>query len=145
MIRRNFPSSRRANSGAAAVEFAMTALYWIALMILVIDFGRVMYLWSASYEATRVGARFAVVCSVSWTEAKNRMRAILPIIQDSNIDVTYPTSACTNSGCEPTTVTISGVNFNSIIPLPALNFSLPIAKTSMTPETRRNNTDPVCN
>lgn len=146
MTPRRNRSIRRHVRGAAAVEFAVTSLFWIAMMIAVIDFGRLMYLWTASYEATRIGARYAVVCSVSWADAKARMRAALPIVQDTNIQVQYPSGPCTNAGgCPPTTVTIEGVTFNSMIPLVPLTFSLPTAKTSMTPETRRSDTDPVCN
>jgi len=135
--------------GASAVEFAMTAIYWVVLIFAVLEFGRVMYMVATTFEAARVAARYAAVCSVSDVNAKARAKALLPILQDSNINIAWPAGGCLVTGgtpsCPPITVTISNVQFNTIIPLVAPVFTLPTAQTSIVPETSRSANNPVCN
>ncbi len=138
---------RRSQRGAATTEYAVTVIYWVALTFAVLEFGRVMYLITATHEATRIGARYAVVCSQTEAQVKARMKAFLPILTDANINITFAEDACTagvGGSCPSTNVSISGVSFNTIVPLAPMTFSLPPAHTSMYPETRRASADPVC-
>ena len=48
--------------GAEAVEFAMIALLFFALLFAIVEFSRALFTWNALTEATRRGARIAVVC-----------------------------------------------------------------------------------
>jgi hypothetical protein len=48
--------------GAETVEFAMIALLFFALLFAVIEFSRALFVWNALTEATRRGARMAVIC-----------------------------------------------------------------------------------
>ena len=48
--------------GAETVEFAIIALLFFAILFAIIEFGRAMFVWNALTEATRRGARMAVVC-----------------------------------------------------------------------------------
>lgn len=48
--------------GAETVEFAMICLLLFALVFAIIEFGRALFVWNALTEATRRGARMAVVC-----------------------------------------------------------------------------------
>ncbi|MEI6068791.1 MAG: TadE family protein [Methylococcaceae bacterium] len=48
--------------GAETVEFAMIALLFFAVLFAIIEFGRALFVWNALAEATRRGARMAVVC-----------------------------------------------------------------------------------
>lgn len=134
-------ASRRRIGGASAVEFAVTSIFWVALIFGVIEFGRVMYMIVTSFEAARVAARYAAVCSVTPAQTKARARALLPILTDANINVVYPAAICSvtasTPSCPPITVTISNVSFNTLIPLAPLTFTLPTAQTSIVPETRR--------
>ena len=50
--------------GAETVEFAMISLLLFALVFAIIEFGRALFVWNALTEATRRGARMAVVCPV---------------------------------------------------------------------------------
>jgi Flp pilus assembly protein TadG len=130
--------------GAASVEYAVTAIYWIAMTIAVIEFGRVMYMWTATYEATRLGARLAIVCGVDSASVKTRMQSILPILTAANINIAYAGTVCSSASCVPTSVTVSGVTVDTVIPLAPLSFPLPTATTSLPPETRRDGTSATC-
>lgn len=48
--------------GAETVEFAMIALLFFAVLFAIIEFSRAMFVWNALTEATRRGARLAVIC-----------------------------------------------------------------------------------
>ncbi len=134
----------RRQRGAAAAEYAVTVIYWVALTFAAIEMGRVMYMITATYEATRIGARYAIVCSLDEAAVKTRMTNFLPILQNSNISVSYAGGTCTTTSCDSTDVRITNVPFSTIIPLIPMSFTLPPASTSMYPETRRAQSDPVC-
>lgn len=48
--------------GAETVEFAIIALLFFAIIFAIIEFSRALFVWNALTEATRRGARMAVVC-----------------------------------------------------------------------------------
>jgi hypothetical protein len=48
--------------GAHTVEFALAGALFFVLLFAVIEFGRALFVWNALTEATRRGARLAVVC-----------------------------------------------------------------------------------
>ena len=48
--------------GAETVEFAMIAVLLFAVLFAIIEIGRALFVWNALAEATRRGARMAVVC-----------------------------------------------------------------------------------
>ncbi|WP_411726112.1 TadE/TadG family type IV pilus assembly protein [Methyloglobulus sp.] len=50
--------------GAETAEFALIALLFFAVLFAVIEYGRALFVWNALAEATRRGARMAVVCPV---------------------------------------------------------------------------------
>ena len=71
--------SRCAQRGVAAIEFALVAAFiLLPLLLAITSFGRWVYTLNAASEATRLGARVAVVCDKDDTSVKQRMRTILP-------------------------------------------------------------------
>jgi len=54
--------NRHKQKGAETVEFAMIALLFFAVLFAVIEFSRALFVWNALTEATRRGARMAVIC-----------------------------------------------------------------------------------
>lgn len=48
--------------GAEMVEFAFVAIFFFILLFGVFEFARLLYTWNVLNEATRRGARMAVVC-----------------------------------------------------------------------------------
>ena len=58
-IPRRFPCR---STGTTMVEFAFVAVVFFMLLLGIMDFGRMLFIWNAAAEATRWGARLAVVC-----------------------------------------------------------------------------------
>jgi Flp pilus assembly protein TadG len=54
--------NKHEQKGAETVEFAMIALLFFAVLFAIIEFSRAMFVWNALSEATRRGARMAVIC-----------------------------------------------------------------------------------
>lgn len=130
--------------GAAAVEFALTAIAFLALVIGAIEFSRLMLTWNMAVETTRLGARVAVVCDKNDTAIKRRMREMLPPLSDANIVVSYPTSGCTARSCEPVTVRIVNFDVPLVIPGIPLSFTLPSLATSLPSESLSSADNPLC-
>lgn len=54
--------NKHKQKGAETVEFAVIALLFFAVILTVIEFSRALFVWNALTEATRRGARMAVIC-----------------------------------------------------------------------------------
>lgn len=54
--------NKHKQKGAETVEFAMIALLFFAFLFAIIEFSRALFVWNALTEATRRGARMAVIC-----------------------------------------------------------------------------------
>ncbi|BAK77188.1 TadE family protein [Pseudogulbenkiania sp. NH8B] len=105
---RLFASTQKHQSGVATVEFALIAMILFALLLGIMEFGRLLFTWNSAVEATRRGARLAIVCDMNATGVKNAMRQILPIVATGDITVNYSPSTCTGSAdCQSVTVSIS--------------------------------------
>jgi hypothetical protein len=86
-----------------------------------------LFTWSAAQEATRAGARYAVVCDDTTSQAQvlSRMQALLP--QISTIDVAWTPASCTPATCQGVTVSVTGLNYQWISPIAGLAARAPIA------------------
>ena len=132
--------SRRFERGAAAIEFALVATVGGLLLVLfgTLELGRLMFTLNTATEATRLGARIAVVCNTNDAQIKTRIAAMLPLLKPENIAVTYQPAGCASSAddarntCASVTVAVqSGVRFNSVIPLVPINLDLPAFATTL--------------
>jgi Flp pilus assembly protein TadG len=90
---------KRQMAGATTVEFALGLLVFLMLVLGIVDFARMLFTWSAANEATRAGARYAV----------------LP--QITTVSVAWTPAGCTASTCEGVTVGITGLNYQWISPI----------------------------
>jgi len=110
----------RRQCGSTAVEFALVLLIFLTFLLAITDFSRMLYTWNAATEATRAGARYAVVCDATTNEAQvlAKMQALLP--QISSIDLAWTPSGCNASNCEGVTVTIVGLDYQWISPIAGL-------------------------
>lgn len=132
-------------SGAAVSEFAVILIFFMALVIAVVEFARVMYIYSSAIEATRLGARIAVVCSANdVNNVKARMKVMLNLLQPANINITYPAPGCSAATCDPVTVSIQNVSVTTAIPLVPLTFTLPPFSTSLPSESLDSTNNPIC-
>jgi Flp pilus assembly protein TadG len=122
--------------GATMVEYALGLVLFLTFLLAVTDLGRMLFTWNAANEATRAGARYAVVCDDTTQSAAvlARMQQLLP--QISSITVQWSPGGCTVGTCEGVTVSITGLNYQWVspvggaaavaaIPMPAFSTYLP--------------------
>ena len=138
-------SLRSRQHGGTAVEFALVFLIFLTFLLAITDFGRMLYTWNAAEEATRAGARYAVVCDD--TSNKNavltRMQRLVPQISD--IDLRWEdengNTGCSSANCAGVTVRIVGMNYKWISPILGLGnlapFTMPQFKTFLPREIMR--------
>jgi Flp pilus assembly protein TadG len=109
---------RSRQQGATIVEFSLVLLIFIMFVFGLVDFSRLLYTWNAANEATREGARYAVVCADPSSNDRilARMQQLMP--QISAINVTWTPAGCDASRCEAVTVSLTGLNFKWISPVP---------------------------
>jgi hypothetical protein len=113
---KRLPSPRHAG-GAATIEFALVLLLFLMFMLAVTDFSRLLFAWNAATEASRAGARYAVVCDDTTGKAAvlARMQAMLPDIADIALD--WRPAGCNSGSCEGVTVTITSLRFQWLSPI----------------------------
>lgn len=145
------PTTRQA--GVAAVEFALIASLLCTVLLGIMEMGRMLWTWNAAAEATRLGARLAVVCDINRSAGapiKARMRATLPALANSNITIEYMDpvdtvdATCTNADCKAVRVRLSGLTYTPIIPFVPLSVSLPAFSTTLRKEYMSSASNEVC-
>ena len=103
--------------GATTVEFALGLTVFLTFLLSVTDLGRMLFTWNAANEATRAGARYAVVCDDTTMAASvvTRMQQLLPQITAAS--VVWAPAGCGPTTCEGVTVSITGLNYQWISPV----------------------------
>lgn len=146
------PRQRSRQTGAAAVEFALVASIFFMLLIGIAEFSRVLFYWNTAGEATRLGARIAVVCDVTDTAIKDRMTLLMPLLKTSNIQVAYEPSGCdadddtARNSCRSVTVSVANVSVKTLIPVVPITVSLPPFTTTLPRESLDSSTGgKICN
>jgi Flp pilus assembly protein TadG len=111
---------RHAQRGSTIVEFALVLLIFLMFLLGIVDFSRMLFTWNAATEATRAGARYAVVCDSTADQAAvlSRMQQMLPQITSASVN--WNPAGCTPTSCESVTVSITGMNHNWISPIPGV-------------------------
>lgn len=135
--------------GVAAVEFALISSLLFTMLLGVVEMGRLFWTWNAAVEATRYGARLAVVCDLNDSHIKSRMISSLPSLANSNIVVTYlnPPAAdntCTTATCKAVKVSLTGYTHNTIIPFVPMSLTLPPFSTTLRKEFMSSTANEVC-
>ena len=107
-------------SGATTVEFALVMLLFLPIVFGIMDFARLLYMWNTANEVAREGARYAVVCAdpSSNTRVLAKMQALMPDITATNITVAWEPLGCTAATCEAVRVSLTGLKFQWVSPLP---------------------------
>jgi Flp pilus assembly protein TadG len=107
-----------AQDGATTVELAFVLLTFLMFLLGVTDIARMLFTWNAANEATRLGARFAVVCADtgSQTQVLEKMRTMVPEIGAITLQW-RPETGCNAATCEGVTVTITSLNYRWISPI----------------------------
>lgn len=136
-------ANRRKQRGAAAVEFALVAGLLFTLLFGIMEMSRVLFYWNTATEATRLGARLAVVCDKDDTAIKTSMNEMLGILTPSNIAVAWTPGGCDINSCQSVTVSITGLNVATFIPFVPLNLSMPSFSTTL-PRESMDSANPDC-
>jgi Flp pilus assembly protein TadG len=147
---------QRLQRGAVAVEFALVAaLFLLALLVGIIELGRAFFYMNATAEATRLGARIAVVCDKGTTDGyiRARMQELVSVLPDANIAIQWEPANCTANGptvCRAVTVSVlPGATYNTFIPFVPLTWTLPPFATTLPRESMQSavegESNPVCN
>lgn len=107
------------NSGATTVEFALVLLVFLMFTLGIVDFSRMLFTWNAATEATRAGARFAVVCDPTGRQdlVLAKMQALLPQIR--TISVAWTPPSCGPTDCLGVTVDVTNLDYQWISPVPS--------------------------
>jgi Flp pilus assembly protein TadG len=110
---------RRNRRGAAAVEFAVILPVFILLIFGMIEYGRMVMVQQVLTNASREGARRAVLDGSTAAEVQEVVQEYLASgsISGANVNVDPPNPSSAGSG-DPVTVTVS-VPFNEVSWLPS--------------------------
>lgn len=146
-------SMLRRQAGVAAVEFALVCMVFLVLLFGIMEMGRLLFYWNTAAEATRWGARLAVVCDFNDSIIKEKMQFMLPLLRSSDIQVTYDPPACASdastarASCQSVTVEIQPtVTVQTFIPTLPISLVLPPFVTTLPRESMDSatETNPVC-
>lgn len=77
--------------GATTVEFSLVFILFLAVLLGIVDFARMLWTWNAASEATRWGARVSVVCERDAPAVLAKMQFFLPQLQAANVDIDWYT------------------------------------------------------
>ena len=108
---------KAAQAGATTVELALVLVVFFMFLLGVTDLSRMLFTWNAATEATRLGARLAVVCADPANEAQvlQKMRMMVPEI--AAVDLAWEPGGCDAASCEGVTVTITALDYRWISPI----------------------------
>jgi hypothetical protein len=131
--------------GVATVEFALVAIVFFTLLLGIVEFGRWMFTLNAASEATRLGARLAVVCSMGDAPAiRQRMSAMTVSIQPVHMAIDYIPAGCNAGNCHSVRASVQGARFRPLIPFLGGDFAIPPFPVSLPREYMNSSQNPVC-
>ena len=150
---RRIKPSNNPRRGQTLVEFALVVLMFLVVLFGIIEFSRALWTYNTIVQATRAGARFAVVELPSETDhrVKNFVvyhndagtgNPVAPGLSPSNVTVTYTKVLDTGTPEVATTLTdkyhsayvqvgITGYTFNFIVPIFGSSITLPAFTTTL--------------
>ena len=140
-------SAKNKQVGAAAIEFALIAAIFFTILIGILEMGRVLFYMNSAAEATRFGARIAVVCDINASGIRSNMIKRLSILTNQNINVDYVPAGCSQASCKSITVAITGVNVATFIPFvpdSIRSINLPNFSTSLPRESMDSTDNSLC-
>jgi hypothetical protein len=148
-IPRRAGRGRARQAGAAAVEFALVAILFFTLVLGVAEWARALFVWNSAVEATRFGARVAVVCDIDAAAVATRMGAILPGLDPGQVSIAYTPAGCNRASCESVTVGIQNISVTPLIPfvgvaIPVPPFSTRLVRESLESTNAAGHSNPVC-
>jgi Flp pilus assembly protein TadG len=104
--------------GSTIVEFSLVLIVFLIFLLGIFDFSRLLYTWSVTNEATRAGARYAVVCATPADNSRILTAMQQRVPQIATIDVVWEPAGCDASRCEGVNVSVTNLQFRWVTPLP---------------------------
>jgi Flp pilus assembly protein TadG len=104
--------------GSTIVEFSFVLIIFLTFLLGVLDFSRLLYTWSVTNEATRAGARYAVVCATPADNSRILTAMQQRVPQIASIDVVWEPAGCDATSCEGVNVSVTNLQFKWVSPLP---------------------------
>jgi len=143
MLLKTFPKTRGNERGGSLIEFTVVALSFFIMLVGIVAAGNLYYTHNALVEATRRGARYAVLHPTGSTTAVRNVviygtdsppSGATPLVynlQTTNVTVTY---AGLNVAQGTVTVTIDNYTFPFVLPTRTTSVTMPPYRTTITGE-----------
>jgi Flp pilus assembly protein TadG len=138
--------------GVVAVELGLVMMIFVTLLLAVTGLAQLLWVWNASVQATRLGARLASVCDQNDPIIKQRMREQVEVLRDDNTHIDYfkpgSSAPCVAddavNACRMVRVTISGYSYPLAMGLVSLSVPLPEFRTTQPREVMRSSGNTIC-
>ena len=110
-------------SGSTIVEFSLVLIIFLIFLLGILDFSRMLWTWNSANEATRWGARVAVVCDKGAAAVLTNMKKFVPQLASANVKIDWYDGAgaisatCDHTNCAGVNVRIINLNYQWISPL----------------------------
>lgn len=155
ILSKTFTNKRTRERGGSLIEFTVVALVFFMMLVGIVAAGNLYYTHNALVEATRRGARYAVLNSNGSTAAVQNVviygtpappTGAIPLVynlQPANVTVCYSGGTCNpattanpafNVAQGSVTVTITGYTFPFVLPTSTTSVTMPPYRTTLTGE-----------
>lgn len=143
MLPKTFPDRRSNERGGSLIEFTVVAAVFFMMLVGIVAAGNLYYTHNALVEATRRGARYAVLHPTGSTTAvrnvvmygtdspPNGATPLVYNLQPGNVIVTY---TGLNVAQGTVTVTIESYTFPFVLPSRTTSVTMPPYRTTLTGE-----------
>ena len=128
--------------GSTLVEFAIGATVFLTAMFAVLEFGRALWTHNALTDAARRGARYAAMHAQADSASVQNVviygspagggQPLVPNLGTGNVSVNYSSPYQINKGT--VTVSITGYQFQFVIPIVGTTITMPSYTTTLTAE-----------
>lgn len=143
MFQKKFPNTRGHERGGSLLEFTFVALGFFMMLVGIVAIGNLYYTHNALVEATRRGARYAVMNPTGSTTAVQNVvvygtdspgvgaTSAIYNLQTTNVTVTY---SGLNIAAGTVTVTIDNYSFPFVLPSTTTSITMPAYRTTLSGE-----------
>jgi Flp pilus assembly protein TadG len=140
--------TEKSEKGQTLVEFALVTLVFFILVFGITEFGRALWTWNTIVQATRAGARYAVVETptsddmqikkvVAYNDpnASSSSTPVVPGLTETNVTIQYlnndGTVASNKNVADLIAVSVTGYQFSFLVPLFGTQIPLPSFTTKL--------------
>jgi Flp pilus assembly protein TadG len=140
--------TEKSEKGQTLVEFALVTLVFFILVFGITEFGRALWTWNTIVQATRAGARYAVVETptsddmqikkvVAYNDpnASSSSTPVVPGLTETNVTIQYLNNdgsvASNKNVADLIAVSVTGYQFSFLVPLFGTQIPLPSFTTKL--------------